>query len=130
MKTKRFFSLSILLFLTVIAFAQKPIAFCEGSVYNFKTIKEADGPVTHTFIIKNMGKAPLVINNVITSCGCTTPSWTKKPIMPGKTGEVKVTFDPEERPGSFSKTISVYNNAAKKPLMLTVRGQVVGKKTE
>jgi hypothetical protein len=88
-------------------------------------IKEADGKVSHTFKIKNDGKAPLVITRVIPSCGCTTPEWSKEPITPGKTGDIKVTYDPENRPtGAFTKTISVYSNGKTGSYLLTIRGEV------
>ncbi|NJN43151.1 MAG: DUF1573 domain-containing protein, partial [Flammeovirgaceae bacterium] len=60
-----------------------------------------------------------------TSCGCTTPGWTRGAIASGKTGFVKARFDPKGRPGFFSKTLSVTTNASTKPIVLTIRGNVV-----
>ena len=57
--------------------------------YNFGTIAEADGLASHTFVVKNTGDSPLVITRITASCGCTQPEWTKAPIAPGKTGNVK-----------------------------------------
>ena len=106
------------------AYAQKAVIACEKSVHNFGTVKEADGKVSHTFTIKNEGSAPLVIVNVSASCGCTTPEWTKEPIQAGKTGTVKVTYDPKNRPGSFMKTVRVYGSGMKNGFILTIRGNV------
>jgi hypothetical protein len=92
--------------------------------HDFGTIKEADGPVTHTFKIKNEGEAPLVVTKVAASCGCTTPEWTKEPIAPGKTGEIKVTYDPTGRPNPFNKTVSVYSNGKTGSSVLTIKGIV------
>jgi len=100
------------------------------STHDFKTIKEADGPVTHTFKIKNEGKAPLVITNVTASCGCTSPDWTKQPIAPGKIGEVKVTYDPAGRPNPFSRPVAVYSNGHKGSYNLTIKGNVEAKKIQ
>ena len=82
-------------------------------------------PATATFTIKNDGNKPLVISNVTTSCGCTVADWTKEPIPAGKTGEVKVTFDPKNRPGNFMKTIRLYGNGMKNGFLLSIRGKVL-----
>ena len=108
-----------------VASAQKAVITCEKSVHNFGEIQEADGKVSHTFVVKNEGTTPLVISNVTASCGCTTPEWTKEPIQAGKEGEVKVTFDPKNRPGNFMKTIRLYGNGMKNGFLLTIRGKVL-----
>lgn len=95
------------------------------SEYNFGTIKEADGKVSHEFEIKNTGDAPLVITRVISSCGCTTPSYSKEPIAPGKTGSVTVTYDPAGRVYPFVKTVSIYSNGKEGPAVITIKGEVV-----
>ena len=95
------------------------------SEHDFGTISEGDGPVTYVFTLKNVGNAPLVLTRVISSCGCTTPSFSKDPIAPGKEGKVTVTYDPTGRIYPFVKTISVYSNGKKGPSVLTIRGEVV-----
>lgn len=94
------------------------------NIYDFGTIKEDGGNVSHTFVVSNEGASPLVMTRVIASCGCTTPQWTKEPIAPGKKGEVKVTFNPKGRPGMFAKTISIYSNGKKGSYILTIKGKV------
>ena len=103
----------------------KAVISAETTKFDFGTIKEADGKVSHTFEISNTGNKPLVITRVIDSCGCTTPEWPKEPIAPGKTGNIKVTFNPEGRPGPFSKTISVYSNGKVGSFIMSIRGEVV-----
>lgn len=105
-------------------FAQKPIMVCEKSTYNFGIIEEKKGPVAHVFVVKNMGKSPLIISKVDTSCGCTTPQWTKSPILAGKVGEIVVTYDPSGHKGVFMKSIKVYSNANQKGINLYIRGEV------
>lgn len=105
--------------------AQKAVVTCEKSVHDFGEIKETDGKVSHTFIVKNEGTAPLVISKVTASCGCTTPEWTQEPIGVGKIGEVKVTFDPKNRPGTFMKTVRLYGNGMKNGFLLSIRGKVL-----
>jgi hypothetical protein len=59
-------------------------------------------PVTHVFNFDNAGKEPLVISQATASCGCTTPEWTKEPVLEGKSGAVKVTFNAAKE-GQFTK---------------------------
>lgn len=124
MKQIIFIFMAILLATGMASAQQKAVISAEQTSYDFGTIKEADGKVSHTFQIKNQGDKPLVITRVIASCGCTTPEWTKEPIAPGKTGDIKVTYDPAGRPGPFTKTISVYSNGKTGSFVLTIRGDV------
>ena len=94
------------------------------STHDFKTIKEADGEATHAFKIKNEGKTPLVISKVTSTCSCTTAEFTKEPIAPGDTVEIKVTYDPANRIGPFTRTVSVYSNGSKGTNVLTIKGNV------
>ncbi|MDR0572474.1 MAG: DUF1573 domain-containing protein [Tannerella sp.] len=124
------FAFTLILLTASIASAQQKeasIAVVGDAVYDFGNIKEADGHVTHTFKIKNDGEAALVVTKVVASCGCTTPEWTKEPISSGKTGEIKVTFDSTNRPGPFTKTISVYSNGKTGSFILTIKGNVIPK---
>jgi len=106
--------------------AQAKIEFEETS-YAFGKIREDGGLATHKFIFKNTGKQPVIITNVESSCGCTTPQWTKQPVKPGETGFVSAQYDPRNRPGTFNKHILVYNTATKAPIKLVVTGEVIPK---
>ena len=92
---------------------------------NFGKIKEADGPAVYEFKFTNTGKIPLIIQGVEASCGCTTPEWSREPVLPGKTGFIKVSFNPEFRPGIFTKSISVMANIPKSAVILTITGEVI-----
>jgi len=80
-------------------------------------------PATYTFTFKNTGKAPLIITNAAASCGCTTPEWTKEPIMPGKKGFVKATYNAASI-GVFNKAVTVMSNATKSQVTLYIKGDV------
>ena len=82
--------------------------------HDFGTFKEETGRQTFDFIVTNTGSEPLVIQNVVASCGCTTPEWTKQPIPAGAKGKVTAIYDPRDRPGQFNKTLSVYTNTKRK----------------
>lgn len=93
--------------------------------WDFKEIKEEAGNVSHTFTFTNTGKEPFVIEKVTTTCGCTTPEYTKAPILPGQKGTLKVTFNPEGRPGSFRKTITVTSNSSQNRNQIYIKGSVI-----
>ena len=97
------------------------IKFAETE-HNYGNMKVgADG--TYEFVFTNNGAEPLILNNVKSSCGCTVPEWPKEPIPAGQGGKIKVSYNTKIT-GAFSKTISVYTNAAKEPIILTIRGKV------
>lgn len=62
------------------------------------------------FILYNVGKHPLVINDVTTSCGCTSVDYSKQPVRPGDSISLRVTYK-ADKPEHFNKTITVYCNA-------------------
>ncbi len=84
--------------------------------------KNSDG--TRTFEFTNTGDAPLIINRVKSSCGCTVPSKPTKPIMPGQSDKIVVKYN-TRRPGPFRKTITVYSNAVNNVVILKIKGKVV-----
>ena len=109
------------------AMSQKAVINFDVKSHDFGKVNEEDGKITHVFDFTNKGNAPLVINRVQASCGCTTPTWTKEPIEPGKTGSITVTYNPQGRPGMFTKTITVYSNATEEQVVLVIKGEVIPK---
>lgn len=99
----------------------------EKESHNFGTFKEDQGTVEYKFVFTNTGQSPLVINNVKASCGCTSPSWTEKPVMPGEKGFVNAIYDPKNRPGAFNKTITVESNATNSRIVLKITGEVIAR---
>lgn len=106
---------------------QAPQINFETKEYDFGEIKEVDGPVTFVFKFNNIGNEPLILSNVKPSCGCTTPKWSKEPILPNGSGEIAVTYNPRNRPGSFRKSITVTNNTATPSIYLIIKGKVVAR---
>lgn len=95
-----------------------------------KVTKEEDNGIRF-FEFTNTGDAPLVINNVQSSCGCTVPSFPKEPIMPGKTGKIEVKYN--MNPGPIRKTITVECNAVNVDegrVALKIKGEVIVKPVE
>ncbi len=97
--------------------------------YDFKTIKEDDGPAKCNFHFTNVGDQPLKLTGVRPGCGCTTSDWTKEEVQPGKKGFISATYNPKNRPGPFHKAISVETNDPKHPrIILFIAGDVTPRK--
>lgn len=124
---KRLLLTTIFLLTLCVGYADEPMAeitFDEYS-HNFGTFSEKNPVVTCIFSFKNTGKSPLVINQAIASCGCTVPSYTDKPILPGQKGEIKVTYSGKGRyPGKFKKIITVRSNAKTRLVRLNIEGEM------
>ncbi|NLT02380.1 MAG: DUF1573 domain-containing protein [Bacteroidales bacterium] len=123
---KVFFSLLACVFgLTVLAQTGPSIQF-ETKLHDFGDINEDDKTATCVFTFKNVGDGPLIIHRAVASCGCTTPEFTKEPIVPGGTGTVKVTYNTVGRPDAFHKTVTLYSNDPKTPnIILSIKGTVI-----
>lgn len=95
----------------------------ESDVFDFGTIKEGE-VVEHTFKFKNEGKEPVILAQVTASCGCTTPSYTVDPILPGKEGDIKVSFNSAGQPGVQQKIVTVSSNAENAVTTVQLKGTV------
>lgn len=80
--------------------------------------------VTHTFYFKNTGTHNLLIKNIETGCGCTTVSYDKVPVRPGKEGKIEITFNSAGRYGKQYKEISIFANIPKKQTTLSFTANV------
>ncbi len=117
-------SLSVLLFFVALTLSAQPKMTFDKTQHDFGKVNEGDGTVSYDFTFKNTGTAPLIIQDVKTTCGCTTPEWTKQPIRPGATGLIKVSYDVKGRPGTIDKTVAVYSNSTPSPVSLRIIGEV------
>ena len=108
--------------------AQGVLTF-EQELHDFGSVPEGT-QAAHEFRFRNTGNQPVVIANVQASCGCTTPDWTKTPVLPGKSGVVRAVYSSAGRPGVFSKTVTVSSNAAAGSQVLTIKGTVLTKEEQ
>lgn len=120
---KRIYTLILLLASVGLLYAQDAAPVPEvlqmkETAFNFGTIPQGK-PVYHFFEVTNMGKEPLKIDNVQTSCGCTTPEWSREPIAPGATTMVKVGYNSAAE-GPFEKSITIqYNQSQSKHVKIS-----------
>lgn len=92
------------------------------TVHDFGDVLMSDGPVTCTFTAKNISSKPMVIYNVVSSCGCTDVKWTREPIKPGQSGTITATYKNDEGAFPFDKTLTVYFSEIKQPTVLRLKG--------
>jgi hypothetical protein len=131
---KTILSLSVLFFAATATFAQDASAGNQSAattqnpealqfvsdVHDFGNIPQ-NVPAEHEFTFTNTGKEPIILQRVQASCGCTTPSYSKDPVLPGQKGSVKAAYNAAAA-GHFSKTITVFSNIGTK--VLTIKGNV------
>ena len=136
--TRKFFALSLVLTLFLsAAIAQSEteakvdgaeIVFAEGSK-NFGDITQGD-VVEHTFKFENVGTQPLIISNVLVTCGCTATDWPREPIAAGKSSEITVKFDSKGKNGAQNKIITVVSNAVNPREKVSIKTNVLPKKKD
>lgn len=108
-----------------ILMAQTTFKF-DSESYDFGELFEDDLAV-HIFNITNTGTTPLIISEVRPSCGCTTPEWSREPILAGKTGTIKATYGTHGRIGTFNKSIAISTNGTPANTTIYIRGAVNAK---
>lgn len=125
---RKIFALLIgLLSLGFVSVSAQPVLKFESTTHDFGKFSE-EKPVTHVFVFTNEGDEPLVIQQAMTSCGCTVADYTKTPVNPGEKGKVTVTYDGKGKyPGSFKKSITVRSNASNTLVRLYIKGEMKGK---
>jgi len=100
------------------------------AVIQFNTFEHDFGVITagekvaYVFNFTNTGTGSLVINSASTSCGCTVPEFSRKPLPPGQKGTLEVVFDSSGRDGLQTKTITVQSNASVPVIILAIRADV------
>ncbi len=94
----------------------------DSDTHDFGDLVLGSGPVSCTFTVRNIGKQPVAIYSVVTSCGCTDVDWTKQPLKPGQTGTISATYSNNEAPLPFDKNLTAYFSDSQKPVILHLRG--------
>jgi hypothetical protein len=128
MKMKKTLILFVFTLISTVGFSQNgpKIVFAakDNTIDYGKVTKNDNG--TRDFIFSNTGNAPLIITDVLSTCGCTVPTKPTEPIMPGKTGKISIKYN--MAPGPIRKTITVESNAVNYDsgrVALKIKGEVV-----
>lgn len=125
MKSVMLFFLSIVFLLPpTAALASGPKLVAEEADYDFGEVFQGR-KLEHTFRFRNAGEAPLVVEKVRSSCGCTAALLSTELIPPGGAGEIRTTFDSGRFRGPVVKTIYLYVNDPQRPVaQFHLRGTV------
>lgn len=107
--------------------ANAPIMKFETESYNFGKVASGD-KVEYEYKFTNTGKSPLVIAEATATCGCTVPEWPKKPVLPGESNSIKVSFDTNNKTGMQDKLITVTANTVPAQTVVHLVGEVTLKK--
>ena len=125
---KLFTAIAIMAAISTTSFAQTKVT--DVAKFNTESIElgklKQGVPATATFVIKNIGKKPLMIEKTIPSCGCTAADYTKTPILPGKSGTVTATYNAAAM-GKFNKSVSVKFAEIPDITTLAISGEVEAK---
>ncbi len=98
----------------------------DSATYDFGDIPRRGGDLVREFTFTNDGDAPLVLTRVLTSCSCLKASWPKRPVLPGATGVIRITYEPHKKePGVFNKVILVLSNSSGGRELITVQGNSI-----
>jgi len=133
MKFKNLLAVIILSITTNVVLAQEskstdavqgPFIEFKEELKSFGEINQGD-KVEHTFAFVNAGNEPLIISNVLTTCGCTAPSWPKEPIGPGEESSIVVRFNSAGKMGRQNKVITVISNASNNPERVKIQANVL-----
>lgn len=121
---KHIASFVFLLFIGLTVSAQGKAEFkFDKEIINYGKINQNSNGV-RVFEFTNIGKSPLIIDKIITSCGCTVPKKPEDPIMPGQRGKIEVKYD-TKRTGGFSKAITIFSNAKNARKQVKIKGYVL-----
>ena len=107
------------------AMAQKAddIVKLNAETYSFGKIKQGV-PVTTSFTVSNTSDKPIVLESVVASCGCTTPEWSKEPIAPGSTAQIKVGYN-AAAVAPFTKDITIKLAGVQETKIIHITGEVL-----
>lgn len=119
---KKLVLIVLMAFVGFAAQAQAKISFKAETIDFGQIAKGSDG--IRVFEFTNTGNAPLVIEDVKSTCGCTVPKKPEGAIAPGESSTIQVKYD-TNRVGPIRKTITVYSNADEPIKALKIKGEVL-----
>lgn len=124
---KKFLVLVAASVISVAAYAQKgPKIEFKSDTVDFGTVYKGEDTGIRVFEFTNTGDAPLIIQDVKSTCGCTVPSKPKEPIMPGKSDKIEIKYN--MNPGPIRKTVTIMSNAVNVEngvVAVKIKGEVI-----
>jgi len=123
MKKLFFIAAALVAGFTVMAQKRDELVKLSAETYNFGKIKQGV-PVTTSFTVSNTSDKPIVLESVTASCGCTTPEWSKEPIAPGSTAQIKVGYN-AAGVAPFTKDITIKLAGVQEVKIIHITGEVL-----
>lgn len=118
--------ISLAMALSALALSARTEGTWLATKHNFGAFSEESGPVTCSFALVNTGTEPLTVVSGRATCGCTRPIIPQRPIAPGDTALISVSYDPQGRPGRFNKQVYIETNGQPAKTRLDISGVVIG----
>lgn len=103
------------------------ILFRESS-FDFGEIPEEGGKVYHVFSFENPGSDTLWLESAKGHCHCTAASILTPFVLPGKTGKIRVEYDPKGRPWAFDAGLDLKARGHEKTILKLKGSALTGKK--
>lgn len=73
----------------------------------------------------NTGDAPLVIIRTEQTCTCLSVKFSKKPLQPGESAVMTITYNPTKAVGEFSNYVTVFSNSDTPKQRIELTGKVI-----
>ena len=78
------------------------------TIINAPTMNEDDGIKTFTYPFTYVGKDTLDIKKIVSTCSCAAATCRDMELVPGKSSEIVVRYNPKGHPGRFERKVFVY----------------------
>lgn len=122
MITKIIYTLSFLsLFYS--SFSQ-PLLEVDSKKVDFGTVVE--GTICHhRFHYKNVGNAPFILSDIMVTCGCTNPVFSRDPLQPGDTASFAIDFNTKNKMGPVIKGVNLMTNCAERMIGFLIYANII-----
>ena len=105
------------------------MTFLDDVSYDFGEVERKGGDLIKVFRFVNDGDTPLVVKKVAKSCSCVTADFSRKPVKPNVTGEIRLRYEPHKaEPGIFYKVVQIYTNTERGEHLIVIQGKSVAKR--
>ena len=123
MKRGKLLLLGLLLTAPVLLAQEGPAVF-DSREWDFGSIREADGVVSHAFTVFNSSDRPLRLSRAIPGCSCISATLPRADIAPGQSATVEVRFTPAGASGPVIRTIELQAAGGRSLGVLSVSADV------
>ena len=115
----------LILFITLTSVsAEECVVRFKPERVDFGHINENDGIATRTFTITNTSTEDITISEIVSTCDCTVADYKDLRIAANESFEVKVKYNPLNRPGRFDRTLFIFVEGYDIPFEIGVMGRV------